>query len=224
MIDIYKILGKITTKTVINKGRLKLFGLENLPEKGSYITVSNHIGSLETILIPTIVLNHRDQIVYSLVADLIYKSCNKIKKGLSERLNLIPVPNLKQDRSHSLDNAVEKLRQGGIINIFPEGTRRRPKKTKNQLSKGKTGAVRLALQAQVPIIPLGYKGPIDNRSFMLIKHLFFSNEKVEVRIGRPINLTEHYNRKASKAELKKLSLLVMFEIAKLSGQEYNYIS
>ncbi len=220
--DFYKLLGKIITRKVIKKGRLRLSGLENLPEKGPYIIVANHIGSLETILIPTIVLNHRDQIVYSLVADLIYKSCNKIKKGLSEDLNLIPVPTLIKDRRHGLENAVKKLRQGGIISIFSEGTRSRPKKTKNQLSKGKAGAVRLALQAQVPIIPLGYKGPIDNHSFMLIKHWYFSNEKVEVRIGRPIIFNEHCNKKASKAELNKLSRLVMLEIAKLSGQEYNY--
>ena len=222
MIDIYKILGKITTQTVINTGRLKLSGLENLPKKEPYIIVSNHIGSLETILIPTIVLNHRDQIVYSLVADIIYRSCNKIIKGLPENLNLIPVPREIKDRNNSLENAVKKLRQGGVINIFPEGTRRRPKNTKNQLSRGKAGAVRLAFQAQVPIIPLGYRGPIDNHSFMLIKHLFFSNEKVAVRIGRPINLSEYYNRKVSKMELKKLSRLVMLEIAKLSGQEYNF--
>jgi 1-acyl-sn-glycerol-3-phosphate acyltransferase len=222
MIDVYKVVGNISTKAVIKKDRLHLIGLENLPVKGPYIIVANHIGSLETILIPTIVFHYRKQAVYSLVKDSIYRSCNKIKKGLSESLNFIPVPTSIKERSHSLDFAVEKLGQGEIINIFPEGTRRRPKETKNQLLKGKPGAVRLAIRARVPIIPIGYKGPIDQHGFLLIKYLFFSNEKVEARIGNPIMFNEYFDKKLSHAELRKLLQLVMTEISKLSGQEYKY--
>ena len=215
MLDVYELLGKITTKHVENKDRLEIFGLEKLPKDGPYIIASNHIGSLETILIPTIILNNHNKRVYNLVAEKIYRMCGK---KLSERLGFIPV--LEGDKSRCLDVAVERLKQGNILNIFPEGARSRPKKTKHQLLRGKTGVARLALKAQVPVIPFGSHGPHDNNILMLLKHWYISKQKVKAGFGDLLSFEEHYEIEHTKDILESAVRKIMQEIAKVSGQEY----
>lgn len=215
MLDVYELLGKITTKQIEQKGRLEIFGLDKLPKDGPYIIASNHIGSLETILIPTIILNNHNRRVYNLVAEKIYRMCGQ---RLSEKLNFIPV--LRGDKIRCLDTAVQRLKQGDIINIFPEGQRNRPKKTKHQLLKGKTGVVRLALQAQVPVVPFGYSGPHDNYALSLLKHWYLSKQKVRAGFGDLLNFEEHYQVEHTKDMLEDLLKKIMLEISRLSGQEY----
>lgn len=54
----------------------------------------------------------------------------------------------------AFDAAVPILRAGGLVAVFPEGTR----SPDGRLYRGRTGAVRLAAQAGVPLVPVGIRG------------------------------------------------------------------
>ena len=52
----------------------------------------------------------------------------------------------------SMESVLGVLRRGELLGIFPEGTR----SVDGRLYKGKTGVARLVLQANVPVIPVGF--------------------------------------------------------------------
>ncbi|MEU4426348.1 lysophospholipid acyltransferase family protein [Actinoplanes sp. NPDC024001] len=54
----------------------------------------------------------------------------------------------------AFEAAVPILRAGGLVAVFPEGTR----SPDGRLYRGRTGAVRLAAQAGVPLVPVGIRG------------------------------------------------------------------
>ena len=54
----------------------------------------------------------------------------------------------------ALDAAIPALRGGDLVGVYPEGTR----SPDGRLYRGRTGAARLALLADVPIIPIGVIG------------------------------------------------------------------
>ena len=87
--------------------------------------------------------------------------------------------------------------------LFPEGTR-------NGMAKGikaKDGAVKLAIQANIPIIPIGAQG-----NFKFFK-------KVKINIGKPINYEQYKEKAKEKETLDKLTNELMQEIVKLRDEK-----
>ena len=84
---------------------------------------------------------------------------------------------------------------------------------------GKTGAVRLALAAKAPVVPVGIKGTYQ--LWPVHKKLFKIKRIVKVNIGKPIYIDRYYKRKITRKLLRKLTKKIMREIARLSGQRYN---
>jgi 1-acyl-sn-glycerol-3-phosphate acyltransferase len=97
--------------------------------------------------------------------------------------------------------------------IYPEGTRSRS----GNLHKGRTGAARLALRCNAPIIPVGHIGTLDVQppdQFMMRPRL-----PVTVRFGAPMWPHDHGDPSDPRL-LRVFTDAVMFEIGKLSEQVY----
>ena len=88
-----------------------------------------------------------------------------------------------------------------------------------KLRKGKTGVVRLALEAKVPIIPLGLIGTIN---IMPTDTSIPRFKRAKIHIGKPIYLDKYYKRNIDKKLLRKLTDDVMHVISELTGKPYNY--
>lgn len=78
----------------------------------------------------------------------------------------------------ALDTGIEVLRQGNLFGIYPEGTR----SPDGRLYKGRTGVARMALEAQVPVVPVAMVGtdranPVGSR--------FWRPHRIAIRIGAP---------------------------------------
>ena len=58
----------------------------------------------------------------------------------------------------AIETAVELVRDGEVVAIFPEGTRRTKGLVKKREARPHTGAVRVALEAEVPLIPAAIRG------------------------------------------------------------------
>lgn len=80
-----------------------------------------------------------------------------------------------------LDKSQEILERGGVVGIFPEG--RIPEGFESKPLEFKPGAVRLALSANVPIIPVYTNGS------------YFSKKRARVMIGTPVFASELYDEK-----------------------------
>ena len=127
--------------------RLKVLRKPRLP-KPPYIVCSNHSSHLDGILIATLI-RHR-------IRWLITKK-HYMKKKMNwayETLRLIPV-DIGGTDFKSLKVSLKALKNGDVLGIFPEGTRSRDGKIKEEIH---TGVAYLAIKADVPIVTAAIKG------------------------------------------------------------------
>ena len=180
----------------------EISGLSNLPQNGSYILAANHIDYLDGYFI-SFGLDMKKKL------DIYFLSKTKNYWWAGSTLPIDP-----KDREKSLHQAIEYLRQGKIICNFIEGMRN-PEKC---LLEGKTGTVRMALTARLPIIPVGIVCPI-NRSFpRAMASLLTHCHQAIIKIGSPITFEKYYGREITKNLLTELTREVMEKISPLCGK------
>ena len=68
----------------------------------------------------------------------------KVRRGLGDR--------------EAIETAVQLARQGHVVAMFPEGTRRRKGLVKKHEARPRSGAARIALEAGVPLVPAAVAG------------------------------------------------------------------
>jgi 1-acyl-sn-glycerol-3-phosphate acyltransferase len=108
------------------------------------------------------------------------------------------------------------LVQGGLLGVFPEGTR----SPDGRLYRGRTGGVAyLALTHGVPVIPIGLTGtdrvmPIGK----LMPRVVPADARPVIRIGQPLEFAELRGGSGDPAILRSVTDTVMERIAELSGQ------
>jgi len=147
----------------------KVYGFENLPKDKGFIVASNHIGWLDVIAVGVSV--YPFYINYMAKKELF---SNPILSFVLTKLNAFPIDREKPALS-SLKKAIEILKNGGVLGIFPTGTR-----SKEDLPF-KKGVAYIAKRANVSIIPVFFEGP-EGFSF---KYLF-TRPKVKVFLGKPL--------------------------------------
>ncbi len=105
--------------------------------------------------------------------------------------------------------------ENAIIAIYPEGTRT----LTGKLQKAKTGVARLALAARVPVVPIGLIGTFE----IMPKGQNYPNlKRATVNIGRLMYFDKYYGKENDKKTLRLVTTKIMKEIAKLSGQRYEF--
>ncbi len=108
--------------------------------------------------------------------------------------------------------AIRYAQAGGLVGMFPEG---RINKTGDVLLPGRPGAALIALRARVPIVPMYVDGsPFNDSVFSPL----FMPARVHLTIGKPIDLSEYYERASDREAQRAVTLVVLKEIAKLAGQ------
>ena len=128
--------------------KIEFRGVENIPEHGGVIVAANHQTYLDPFWLslqikrPTRYLAWSDAFRWPVVG-----------RGLVW-LGAWPLA-LEGSDPAAIRRSLQWLRDGGAVVIFPEGAR---STEKGSLERFKAGAVRLALEAQVPILPVTIKG------------------------------------------------------------------
>lgn len=181
-------------------------GVENLPEKDSYIIAANHIDFLDGFYITIALDMIKKHIVYFL---------SKTKNYWWAQATL-PVD--ATNKSQSIKDAIKYLKEGKIICNFIEGHRN----TDKHLLRGKTGSARMALMAKVPIVPLGIIGQQEKKFGRSVTKMLTSNNHVIINIGEPISFEKYYNQEITKDLLEKLTHEIMGQLAPLCGKAYSF--
>ncbi|MBQ7013037.1 MAG: 1-acyl-sn-glycerol-3-phosphate acyltransferase [Oscillospiraceae bacterium] len=124
---------------------LRFEGRENCPKKGGYVYASNHRSYVDPVVV---VLGGHGKFNFMAKTELF--EGNKLFCWLIKALGAFPVERGKGD-SAAIDTAIDKIKSGHNLLIFPEGTRSRTGK----VGRGKTGVALIAAMAGVDVIPVG---------------------------------------------------------------------
>ena len=127
--------------------RVKYYGKENVPDHGGYIIAPNH----RFILDPLFVAYGVPRDISFMGKEELFK--NKLLRLIFEKgLRAFPVSRGKGDMA-AIETAISRVREGGILGIFPEGTRSKTGK----LGPVKSGVMLVAAQTKAPILPVAIK-------------------------------------------------------------------
>lgn len=187
-------------------GSMSVTGRENVPEKGPYIIVVNHMSKADPPLLFLALPPMR----------LRFFAGEKWERHfpfgpILKTVGVIYINRGEVDRQ-ALREAIEAIRAGSIFGLAPEGTRSR----EAQLLKAKDGAAYLASRVGVPILPCGVTN--TDRVGQNVKRL--RRTHFDVHIGEPFMLPSLGHR-AKGPELEAYTHLIMIRIANLLPRRYH---
>ncbi len=187
-------------------------GEQNIPATGGVILASNHLDAGDTVVLPAMI---KRQVTFPAKAELFQGNRGPFSKLVAWFLRAVgQVPLDRSGGRASLDGlapVLEVLADGGCVGIYPEGTR----SPDGRLYKGKTGVARMALAAEVPIVPVAMK----NSQLTKRAGLPWIDHPVVV-IGEPLDFSRYYGRVDDPRTLRWVTDQVMAAIHELSGQTY----
>lgn len=175
-------------------------GIENVPAHGPYLLAPNHIDYLDGHYILTALYDRRPDTVHFLSQARTYQWTRFVH------------PVRWHDREYTIQDTVRMLKKGFVVCNFPEG-KRNPTST---LLRGKTGTIRMALAAGVPIVPVGLRGPSGETFAESVKHSKDPRGRT-VTFGAPWSPVVH-STKLDQQTLSDLTTQLMQRIAKVSGK------
>ena len=163
-------------------------GLEHLPRKGGAVLIANHRSYFDAIALAAALAHSKRDVMVLAKSELF---ATRWKAWLLTRVGTIPVYRGTQRASESLNEAVNSLRHGEVVALFPEGTI----PADGRLMAFKTGAARIALSAGVPVIPVALVGTdhVIASNLAQVKRRLLRNalapHTITVKFGAPIHLT-----------------------------------
>ena len=168
-----------------------VIGAENIPAGSGALLAGNHTGYADFILMGTGPYLHGERLVRFMAKKSVFDV--PVLGWLLKLMKHVPVDRARGGAS--IASAVQMLREGNLVGIFPEATISRS----FELANFKTGAARIAHQAGVPLVPCAIWGSQRIWTKDLPKH--FRDVPVIVRYGEPVALTG--DAEADTAELKR---------------------
>lgn len=191
-------------------------GEENIPDEGPAILASNHLSFSDSFFLPAL-LKRR--------VTFIAKAEYFTTPGLKGRLTAAffkGVGQLPVDRSGArgageaaIRSGIAVIERGEVFGVYPEGTR----SPDGKLYRGKVGGLaRVALATGAPVIPVA----MINTEKVQPPGQVVPNFGIRpgIRIGRPLDFSRYQGMENDRFILRSVTDEVMYEIMRLSGQEY----
>lgn len=193
--------------------RPHVVGAEHVPVTGPAILASNHLSYADWLFMP---LTMPRRLTYVAKAEYFTSPGLKgwLQKTFFRGAGQVPIDRASGSAAEgALKTARRILAEGELFGIFPEGTRSHD----GRLYRGKTGIARLALESGVPVIPVAVVGtdvvaPPGKK--------FGGFTRPHVRYGKPLDFSRYEGMENDRFILRSITDEIMYEIMRLSGQEY----
>jgi 1-acyl-sn-glycerol-3-phosphate acyltransferase len=188
-------------------------GLENIPEDGPAILASNHLSFSDSVFLPLMVDRH-----ITFLAKSDYFTGHGLKGRLTAwffgAVGQVPVDRTGGRASEAaIATGLRVLGEGKLLGIYPEGTR----SPDGRLYRGKTGVARMALETQVPVIPVAM---INTREVQPPGKIIPRLGRIGIRIGTPLDFSRYEGMEDDRFVLRSVTDELMYELMELAGQEY----
>ena len=171
--------------------RLRAEGVENVPKEGGFVLAANHLSNLDPWplglpLFPRRYLRFmaKSELFWWPLGPIIRSGgAFKVRRGEGD--------------IEAIKHAIELVREGHVVVMFPHGTRQRKGLVKKYQPRSHTGAARIALEAGAPLVPAAIVG--TDRLLRL--------GQLRVRYGEPIELDGLDPRAATERLMREIERL-----------------
>jgi 1-acyl-sn-glycerol-3-phosphate acyltransferase len=186
--------------------RIEVEGIEKIPP-GNVIIAANHLGRLDTAVL--LCLLDREDIIMPIAEK--YKN-HPVFGAIGRAANGIWLNRFEADYS-ALRQILERMKQGGLLVIAPEGTRSRTE----ALQPGKMGVAFLASKSGYPIVPVALTGTEDRGVVANLKRL--RRTRIKVVGGDPFTI-EIPKGKGREEAMHKATDEIMCRIGSMLPEKY----
>jgi 1-acyl-sn-glycerol-3-phosphate acyltransferase len=149
---LYQVVAVLSKPVLYGPFRLSFSGRENLPTSGGYVLACNHISNVDPWPIGMPLWPHR-WLRFMAKVELYWWPA----RYLLDAVGAFPVRRGIGDLE-AVKTAVQLAREGHVVVMFPEGTRRRKGLVKKHVPRARSGAARIAFEADVPLVPCAIAG------------------------------------------------------------------
>ncbi|MFD7335775.1 lysophospholipid acyltransferase family protein [Streptomyces violascens] len=188
-------------------------GAGRVPEAGAVILAGNHQSFTDQFLLG-VTLRRR----LTFLAKQEYFTApgltGRATAAFFRALGQIPVDRSGKDAAQSaLDTALQVLGDGGVLGVFPEGTRSHD----GRLYKGKVGVAAMALRSGAPVVPVAMIGTFEAqpKGRRLPRRV-----PITLRFGEPLDFSRYAGMEHERLVLRAVTDEIMYAVQKLSEQEY----
>ncbi|WP_341231858.1 lysophospholipid acyltransferase family protein [Nocardioides salarius] len=160
-------------------------GGEKIPAAGGFVLVLNHVSHVDPLLAAHLLYDHGRLPRYLAKSGLFR---NRLLAFFLRAAGQIPVHRATTSAVGAYDAAVEAVRRGECVVVYPEGTITRDPDLWPM--RGKTGAARIALATGCPVVPVGQWGAQELLApYTKVPHLV-PRKKVTMLVGDPVDLAD----------------------------------
>ncbi len=145
----YRLVQQLVSQILSVRGGIRATGREHLPKSGGVILVSNHLSHLDVFVLGILLPRPLNYVARSTL----------FLPGLGFFIRSVGGFPIQRDGkgSEGFKETLRRVRNGGIVTFFPEGTRSET----GELAELKPGIVALASRAGVPIVPAAIAGTFE---------------------------------------------------------------
>ncbi len=194
-------------------GRGRYEGREHIPAKGGALIVANHISHLDPIF-SGLILDRSGRVPRFLAKHSLW-SVPVLGRALAGS-GQIAVYRESSDAQQSLRDGTAALRDGKTVIIYPEGTITRDPDTWPMHAR--TGVARLALTADVPVVPMVHWGTHRVLDGYNKKFRPLPRGPIVVRCGEPVDLSAYRGRPIDAVLLREVTDLLMTHVRDLLAE------
>lgn len=188
-------------------------GLEHLPPSGGFVVSTNHVSYVDPLVFAHFMYDSGRE-AYFLGKDSIFRL--PAVGWILRRAGQIPVYRNSAAAADAYRAAVAAVREGKAVGIFPEGTITRDPDLWPM--RGKTGAARVALETQCPLIPVAQWGAQEILAPYAKRAHLFPRKTMHMRAGPAVDLSDLYDRPIDTKTLREATDRLMDRITELLEQ------
>lgn len=184
--------------------KMRWRGREHIPATGGVIVATNHVSYADPLIFARFVWD-AGRIPRFLAKDSLFRIffVRSVLKGADQ----IPVSRGTVDAQQSLQHAVDALERGECVCIYPEGTVTRDPDFWPMV--GRTGVARLALSADVPVVPVAQWGAQHAVDVYSKRYRPLPRKTVHAVAGPPIDLSAYRGRPLTSDLLREVTDVIM---------------
>lgn len=183
---------------------------DKLPARGGCILVANHVSHLDPLTFAHFAYDNGRLPRFLAKAEVFEVP---VVGTIVAKAGQIPVYRMTTDASRAFQAAVDAVERGECVVVYPEGTITRQPDLWPMT--GKTGAARIALTTDVPVIPIAQWGANDILAPYAKKVRLFPRKTITMKVGDPVDLDDLRGRRPTPEVLREATNRIMDDLTLL---------